>query len=180
MKENFQAIIFVLCLLISVSGCDAIYRMLQKEGAEERDLIGEVIPFESNPEVEEIQKLLKLYGYGPGTPDGKIGHNTRLAIEKFQADNDLKITRFVDYATWDALNMFGESGLVVGGDIDLKTVQKALKNAGFSPGKVDGKPGPQTDRAIRKFQDAMDLRVDGTIGFQTLKELQDFLPEEDL
>ena len=52
---------FVLC------GCDAIYRVLDKEGAEEKELIGEVIPFEKNLVVEEIQSLLYHRSCGPQT-----------------------------------------------------------------------------------------------------------------
>jgi peptidoglycan hydrolase-like protein with peptidoglycan-binding domain len=31
-------------------------------------------------------------------------------------------------------------------------IQKQLKNAGYSPGAVDGKPGPQTLAALRSYE----------------------------
>ncbi len=164
-----------LSIIMFLSGCDLIYRLVHKEGAEEKDLIGDSIPFESNPKVLEIQKLLQLYGYRAGTPDGGLGPFTRQAIEKFQEDSDLTPTGFVDKQTWAKLTMFGESGLVVNGEIDVKVVQSALKSAGFNPGKIDGKGGPQTDKAIKAFQKAMGLEPDGRIGFRTLRELYDFL-----
>ena len=46
---------FGLCIVLC--GCDALYRVLDKEGAEEKELIGVVIPFETNLVVEEIQHL---------------------------------------------------------------------------------------------------------------------------
>jgi peptidoglycan hydrolase-like protein with peptidoglycan-binding domain len=170
--------IIILCLIISFfsTGCDMFYRLVQKEGAEEKELIGEISAIERNPRVEEIQRLLKLYGYNVGTPDGKLGPYTRAAIESFQEDNGLKISRFVDNATWERLNMFGATGLVIDGQLDIQIVQTALKNAGFDPGKIDGKLGPQTDAKIKKFQKAMGLLPDGKIGFRTLRELNDFLP----
>ncbi|MFA5088621.1 MAG: peptidoglycan-binding protein [Candidatus Omnitrophota bacterium] len=183
MDQRFRSLIgkallafFCLFSVFLLTGCDALYRLLQKEGAEEKDLIGEVDPFTSNPKVEEVQKLLKLYGYKVGVADGRLGHNTRYAIEEFQKDNNLKITRFIDAGTWESLNIFRESQLVVNGEINLIIVQTALKNAGFSPGKIDGKSGAQTEKAVKRFQEAMGLKADGRVGFKTLRELKDFLP----
>lgn len=176
-RHLFTAVLLLASL--SVTGCDFIYRLIQREGAEEKDLIGTTIPYEPNLRVIEIQKLLGLYGYKPGTADGGLGPYTRKAIEKFQADNGLKQSRFVDYATWEKLHMFDKSGLVKDGEVNIQAVQQALKNAGFNPGKADGKAGPQTDEAVRKFQKAMGLKPDGRIGFKTLRELQDFTPTAD-
>lgn len=169
----------VIIFFLPLVGCDFIYRLLQKEGAEEKDLIGTTIPYEANPKVVEVQKLLALYGYKPGGVDGGLGPYTRQAIEKFQTDNGIKPSRFVDYQTWEKLHMFDASGLVAEGEVNPKVVQQALKNAGFNPGKIDGKYGPQTHEAVKKFQKAMGLKPDGRIGFKTLKELYDFLPVPD-
>lgn len=162
----------------SFNGCDFVYRVLQREGAEEKELIGEVVPFEANAKVLELQKLLKLYGYPIGNPDGQLGPNTRKAIAMFQEDQGIKVSRFVDYITWDRLNMFVDSGLIIKGDVNTWAVQKALRNAGFNPGPIDGKYGAGTDKALRSFQKAMGLTPDGKIGFRTLRELHDFLPAE--
>ena len=169
--------LWILIVIVLMTGCDFVYRLLQREGAEEKDLIGEMIPFEPNHKVEEIQKLLKLYGYQPGRIDGGLGYNTRVAIEKFQHDNELKATKFVDKATWEKLNIFNDRGLVTNGEVNFLMVQTALKNAGFNPGKVDGKEGQRTEEALKKFQKAMGLKPDGHIGFKTLAELNDFLPQ---
>lgn len=45
--------------------------------------------------------------------------------------------------------------------------QASLKAAGFDPGPVDGKMGPQTKAAIRAFQKASGLKVDGIVGPKT-------------
>ncbi len=174
MKNIF--LVFFVYSLVCLFGCDFIYGLLQKEGAEEKKLLGEMVPFEPNPKVVEVQKLLQLYGYKSGTIDGGLGNNTRLAIATFQSDNNIPVTRFVDKATWARLNIFQESGLITDGEIDTKMIQTALKNAGFNPGKIDGQMGRQTEEAVKKFQEAMGLKPDGHIGFKTLKELYDFLP----
>ena len=169
---------FVLSVtVVCGSGCDFIYRLLQKEGAEERDILGDVVPRVANPAVVEVQKLLKLFGYPPGKLDGQLGLNTRNALEKFQNDHHLKTTRFVDNATWDQLNIFGDSGLVVGGEVNGGQIQRALKNARINPGALDGKLGRQTQAAIKKFQKAHNLPPDGVIGYKTLLNLSQFIPE---
>jgi len=156
-------------------GCDALYRLLDKEGAEEKALVGEVVPFEKNPTVEEIQKLLKLYGYNPGEVDGAFGLRTRNAIVKFQKDTGLAETRFADKETWAKLNAFKDNQLVVENQLNVSLIQEALIKAEFDPGTVDGKLGPKSIRAIKAFQKKFELKVDGKIGYQTLNKLAEFL-----
>ena len=60
MRKNIRfSILWIVFLSFSIQGCDALYRVLDKEGAEEKELVGEVVPFEKNPTIEEIQMLLK-------------------------------------------------------------------------------------------------------------------------
>ena len=56
-----------------------------------------------------------------------------------------------------------------------KDVQKALKNAGFYTGTVDGKIGPKTKKAIVDFQKAKGLKSDGKVGPRTWIELEKYL-----
>ena len=53
----------------------------------------------------------------------------------------------------------------------IRRVQQALANKGFSPGPSDGVIGPQTEQAIRKFQDYYGIKVSGRIDNQTLYAL---------
>ena len=57
----------------------------------------------------------------------------------------------------------------------IKQVQRALKNAGFYKGPVDGKMGPSTRKAIREFQKANGLNADGRIGKETWSKLSKHL-----
>ncbi len=165
------------CLLSALTGCDAVYRLLYKEGAEEKELLGNLVSAEPNPRVEEIQKTLKLYGYNPGAIDGKLGVHTRNAIEKFQKDQNLVVNRLVDRATWERLNMFSKKGLVFQGEINMRQVQMALSHAGMNLGTIDGRPGAQTQQALKAFQKAHGLKPDGVIGFKTLTKLMEYLPD---
>lgn len=58
---------------------------------------------------------------------------------------------------------------------DIKKVQLALAAAGFDPGKADGKMGPQTTQAVKSFQEANGLKVDGVVGKGTWEKLQVYL-----
>ncbi|MCA9757699.1 MAG: peptidoglycan-binding protein [Candidatus Eisenbacteria bacterium] len=53
----------------------------------------------------------------------------------------------------------------------VKTVQRALRNEGYSPGPIDGIYGPQTAAAVRSFQLWAGLAVDGEVGPLTAEEL---------
>lgn len=57
-------------------------------------------------------------------------------------------------------------------------IQTALKNAGYYAGKVDGKIGPLSKEAIKKFQAANNLNVDGKVGPKTWELLSKHLSEQ--
>ena len=49
----------------------------------------------------------------------------------------------------------------------VKRLQRALRAAGHSPGKVDGLYGPRTARAVRRLQAAHGMKADGVAGPRT-------------
>lgn len=175
--KKYSNILILLLLIVFASGCDKIYTLVHKEGAEEKALIGTLVPFEPNPTVEEIQMLLNLYGYGCGEPDGILGGMTREAIARFQKDNGLEVTRFVDDATWASLKKMRDSGLVNkrNYELNVKLIQKILNEAGHPVGAADGVLGPQTIKAVKDFQKQNGLAVDGQIGYRTLVVLSQYL-----
>ncbi len=54
---------------------------------------------------------------------------------------------------------------------DVLALQKALEAKGFSPGQADGIFGRKTQRAVRNFQAASGLTVDGIAGAKTHEKL---------
>lgn len=58
---------------------------------------------------------------------------------------------------------------------NIKQIQTALTNAGYNPGVIDGKMGRQTREAIRAFQSANNLMVDGKVGKKTWGVLEEYL-----
>jgi N-acetylmuramoyl-L-alanine amidase len=60
----------------------------------------------------------------------------------------------------------------------VKTIQRVLKNLGYSPGPIDGKFGPQTGAAVRAFQTDKGMVPDGEVGPKTAKALNIDWPAE--
>jgi len=54
---------------------------------------------------------------------------------------------------------------------DVLELQRTLARDGFDPGPLDGKFGEKTERAVRAFQRANGLSVDGVVGPQTRSAL---------
>lgn len=53
----------------------------------------------------------------------------------------------------------------------VRTLQRRLALLGFQPGRPDGRYGDRTERAVKRFQAAHGLTVDGTAGPRTLTAL---------
>ncbi|MGE0267790.1 MAG: peptidoglycan-binding protein [Candidatus Omnitrophota bacterium] len=175
MKLIKRLVFIILLVAPHLNGCDFVYRLLDKEGAQEKELVGEISPFEKNPVIEEVQTLLQAYGYNPGTIDGVLGLHTRNMIEKFQIDNDLKPSRFIDKKTWEKLIIFKDIGFIVDGQLNIKFLQELLNAAGFPVGELDGKFGPRTKKSVEEFQKAHQLKADGKVGYKTMEALAAYI-----
>jgi peptidoglycan hydrolase-like protein with peptidoglycan-binding domain len=58
---------------------------------------------------------------------------------------------------------------------DFDGVQSALEKLGFDPGTVDGKNGPNTQKAVRAFQASASIDIDGIVGPKTRQAMLDEL-----
>ena len=184
MKTGKNIILAVL-VLISFYGCNIVPKSVQYQREEEK-LIGSTDII--NPKIEEVQVILKSEGYEPGNTDGRMGKETRDAIKAFQESIGLKSTGYIDKTTLTQLEDSGRAKEILESkkDYALKTkeskekagtkaefkpagkdIQAALKNAGFDPGKIDGKMGPRTRQAIKDFQKSKGLVPDGVVGPKT-------------
>jgi peptidoglycan hydrolase-like protein with peptidoglycan-binding domain len=54
---------------------------------------------------------------------------------------------------------------------ELEGVQNALAKLGFEPGTIDGKNGPNTQKAVRAFQAHASIGIDGIVGPETRQAL---------
>jgi peptidoglycan hydrolase-like protein with peptidoglycan-binding domain/TPR repeat protein len=126
--------------------------------------------------VKALQRRLAALGYQPGPVDGRYGPRTEAAVVRFQATHRLAVDGIAGARTLGALAvaqpvLYPGEGNGPHGSAKIRSLQRHLAAAGFSPGRIDGRYGALTSRAVARFQRAKHLRVDGIAGPQTLGRL---------
>jgi peptidoglycan hydrolase-like protein with peptidoglycan-binding domain/tetratricopeptide (TPR) repeat protein len=127
--------------------------------------------------VRAVQRRLASLGYRPGPIDGRYGPRTGAAVVRFQATHGLTADGIAGARTLAALAaakpvLYPGEGYSPSGSDAVRSLQRHLAAAGFSPGPIDGRYGPSTERAVTQFQHARHLRTDGIAGPQTADHLQ--------
>lgn len=148
---------------------------------------------DSGPAVDLIQKRLKTLRHYSGALDGKFGYGTTQAVRSFQRWNKLAVDGIVGPATWKKVFLdsaiprqdgatpdnpmpdpskdsyfkiqYGMSGTLI------RQIQTRLSHLKYAPGKIDGKFGYATFRAVKSFQTINKLKVDGVVGRKTWDKL---------
>ena len=142
---------------------------------------------DSGSEIVKIQEALKSTGYYSGVADGVFGSATQTAVKNFQKARGLTADGVVGTKTLEAL---GIKGLAAGSDNlstkgrvvhntmregssgdEVKLLQRALNEAGYYMGVLDGQFGAGTKAAVKSFQSAKGLTADGVAGAKTLRAL---------
>lgn len=132
--------------------------------------------------VKKIQQVLADKGYYAGSVDGIFGSGTTSAVKKFQSANGLTADGVVGSKTLAKLGISSSNvetkGKTISGTLkqgssgnDVELLQQALKNKGYYMGAIDGNFGAGTFSAVKAFQNASRLTVDGVAGSKTLKAL---------
>lgn len=126
--------------------------------------------------VRSLQGRLNGIGDSPGPIDGRYGPRTERAVERFQSAHGLRVDGIAGPITQATLRtpasvFFPGAGYAGPGSNAVRGLQRRLGRDGYSPGPIDGRYGPLTTRAVRRFQAAHGLRVDGIAGSQTFRKL---------
>ena len=138
------------------------------------------------PAVKEIQQKLTSLGFSTKGIDGVFGSNTDNAVRQFQKSRGLKVDGIVSAETKNALGKrqqlsqhlllhqhLNKSGTLKKGSkgAAVTELQRLLTEKGYNTKGVDGVFGSNTDQAVRQFQKARGLAVDGIVGNATKKAL---------
>jgi len=131
-----------------------------------------------SPAVAALQVGLREHGLYHGAIDGIAGPMTAKAVRRLQRRAQISVDGRPGPQTRRALGRFGRhpfgSRPLRGGvkGWDVAALQFKLAWHGFPSGVFDGDFGPQTKRALRRFQLWAGLRVDGVAGHGTFVALE--------
>lgn len=149
-------------------------------------------------EIEKLQRRLKKLGHYGGGLDGDFGPGMERALRAFQRAEGLSVDGVAGAATLSRLEgssipAMHPAGPPDGGSVpeptptptptatlrrgsageEAKRLQEMLKSLGHYSGGIDGDFGPGTERALKAFQRAEGLSVDGVAGPATLARLDE-------
>ncbi len=127
--------------------------------------------------VRRLQGRLNSIGDSPGPIDGRYGPRTERAVERFQSAHGLRVDGIAGPITQATLRtpasvFFPGAGYAGPASNGVRGLQRQLRADGYSPGPIDGRYGPRTTNAMRRFQAAHGLHVDGVAGTRTFRELK--------
>ena len=129
-------------------------------------------------DVEDLQEALIELAFKPGEVDGVFGIYTDTAVRAFQALAKLSQDGVVGPLTWEKLDLADKSDPTLKSGskrIAVRGLQRRLLGAGYGTGEleIDGHFGPETEAAVKAFQEASDLDADGIVGPLTWKALDE-------
>jgi peptidoglycan hydrolase-like protein with peptidoglycan-binding domain len=121
--------------------------------------------------------LIEL-AFKPGEADGVFGIYTESAVRSFQAWATLVADGVVGPLTWEKLDLADKSDPTLRSGstgVAVRGLQRRLLGAGYGTDEIeiDGHFGPQTEAAVKAFQEASGLEADGVVGPKTWAALDE-------
>jgi murein DD-endopeptidase MepM/ murein hydrolase activator NlpD len=128
--------------------------------------------------IAALQVAMSAFGLYPHPVDGVSGAWTEQAVRTFQSQHGLTVDGVAGPQTrvvlgWRGKPNLGDRPLTSGKKgWDVAALQFLLNSRSFGPGGFDGGFGPNTDAALRRYQQAAGLTVDGVAGPSTIASLR--------
>lgn len=167
----------------AATSADAIAAKLAEGGEAAARADADATPgSESAETIRSVQRELQARGYDAGTADGVPGLITRAAVLAYEYDHGLQMTaepsdRLLRQIKTGAGQPGARPPQIAQGERSvhaeqvIRTVQQSLANVGYSTGKIDGKLGEETVRAIREFEIDQGLPETGRVSGQLVARL---------
>ena len=128
--------------------------------------------------VKDLQEALIELDFKPGEVDGIFGVLTESAVKAFQGWAKVTVDGIVGPQTWERLDFADTSDPTLrkgSKGVAVRGLQRRLIDAGFGPDdEIDGRFGPKTEAAVKDFQKQEGLEVDGIVGPQSWKRLNEY------
>lgn len=154
-RKRFLYGILALFLIVAISGCGTAKKKVNL-----------------TEEVGAIKTKLDTVEAKLDTVESRQADAERMASEQAQTLEELKSRRSAASS-----NISVSQTRKFRSTERVKDIQVCLKNAGFYTGKIDGRKGRGTRRAIRAFQRQNGLHVDGVVGPRTWELLSKYMNE---
>jgi peptidoglycan hydrolase-like protein with peptidoglycan-binding domain len=138
--------------------------------------------------VTELQNQLQQLGFFQANATGFYGPLTETAVRRFQRDRNLTVDGIAGSSTQAAIDRAlspntttaysNNTRLLQRGDTGeaVTALQNQLQQLGFFQANATGYYGPLTEAAVRRFQAARNLSVDGVAGPSTKAALNGLEP----
>jgi peptidoglycan hydrolase-like protein with peptidoglycan-binding domain len=130
--------------------------------------------------IRSLQKELLALGYGPLVVNGAPVPLTRAAIMGYEHDNGLALTGEASAKILKRVR--GETPRTTGdpearkirsleAEQVVRTVQHSLTTLGHQPGRIDGRLGEETEKAIRAFEVEVGIPATGRVSAELFSHL---------
>ncbi|HET7580195.1 MAG TPA: peptidoglycan-binding protein [Bacillales bacterium] len=177
MNGKFKAMMMSLALIGMMIATPMVTNAAQSNKESSSQLLHKGM---QNTDVKPVQHQLKEWHYYHFDVDGIYGPLTFRAVKDFQKDHGLSVDGIVGPKTKQAMKKMkslkhtyqhaptlkqGSHGKIV------KDLQKQLQQLNYYDGKLDGIYGPLTEKAVKAFQKANEIAVDGIVGPDTYAAL---------
>ena len=130
-------------------------------------------PGDRVPAVKVLQQLLIRLGYRPGPVDGYYGERTATAATQFLSLRGMPSAGGFGPEAWAALLSAGRRPELRRGSSGeaVQRIQRALTAVLERPVIIDGSFGPQTEAAVREYQQRKGLEASGVVTLPTWQYL---------